>query len=582
MSRTSSFVRRGLLPAIAGSLCPVAAAQTAQFSDQTAAANLTAVSTAMVGGPGNEMPLMTGGVAVGDFDGDGWQDIFVLGGPGAPDKLYMNNHDGTFTDRAAAWGVDRTHWGFGIAVGDYDGDGRLDVFITSGGATGASCDHLLYHNNGNGTFTNVAQQAGVRSTVATGFDGLGAAWGDYDLDGRLDLAVAGYSYGSGGNRLFHNNGDGTFTDVTPVVGGAGSMMQVLGFSPKFIDMNGDRYPELLWIADFGSSKYFANNGDGTFTQMTSVAGVGLEGNGMGVTVGDFNNDGRPDFYVTSVYTLQQGHPGVPGTGNMLYLNQGSNHFTETSLAAGVKNTGWGWGTVAADFRHIGRQDIVATNGWQGSNYNGEFLSDPTCVFLNNGGATPTFASAAPACGVTHTGEGRGLVVFDYNNDGRPDILIATNGGPLTLYRNDTPGAGSYLRVFLNTHASHGLAPNGYGAHVIVTTGGSSQHRWITGGSNYLSQSELSAHFGLGSATAVTQLRIEWPDGSVTTRSSIGVDRTITVAACPGDWNADGQVSVQDIFDYLNDWFAGSADVNGSGTTTTQDIFDFLNGWFSGC
>jgi len=166
-------------------------AQTAQFSDRTLAAGLAAVHTL---GDGTDPSYISGGVAVGDFNNDGWQDVFVLGGPLAPDKLYINNHDGTFTDRAAAWGIARMHYGMGIAVGDFDGDGWLDVFITSGGSDGQHCSHLLYHNNGNGTFTDVAAAAGVQSTTQLGFDGFGAAWGDYDLDGKLDLAVGGWRF----------------------------------------------------------------------------------------------------------------------------------------------------------------------------------------------------------------------------------------------------------------------------------------------------------------------------------------------------------------------------------------------------
>jgi enediyne biosynthesis protein E4 len=559
--------------------CALAArAQSPQLSDQTAAAGLTAVHTSL---PGSQMSWMTSGIAAGDFNNDGWQDLFVLGGPGAPDKLYINNHDGTFTDHALEWGVARTHWGYGIAVGDFNNDGWLDIFITSGGSDGAHCHHLLYRNNGNGTFTDVALQAGVQSTATTVYDGFGAAWGDYDLDGHLDLAVAGWQYGSGGNRLFHNNGDGTFTDATADLGY--NMRYVEGFSPRFIDMNGDRYPELLWVADFGTSKYFVNNTDGTFTESTAAAGVGLEGNGMGTTVGDFNNDGRPDWYVTSVYAPTS-YPGVPGTGNMLYLNNGGDSFSEVGASKGVRQGGWGWGTVAVDLRNAGRLDIVETNGWPDTYYGTQFLADPSCVFVNNGAAP--FTNAAPACGITHTGMGRGVVAFDYNNDGAQDILISTNAGPLTLYRNDRSGPDSNsLRIFLNTHASsptRHLAPNGYGAHVVATAGGVSQHRWICGGSNFLSQSELSAHFGLGAATVCSQLRIEWPDGSVTLRANVPANQTLTISSCSADWNADGTLNVQDIFDFLNNWFTGRGDFNGSGDTTVQDIFDMLNAWFAGC
>ncbi|HMN40775.1 MAG TPA: CRTAC1 family protein [Phycisphaerales bacterium] len=571
---------RALCAAILGATAalPSALAQTAQLSDQTASAGLTAIHTT---DPGGGLRSMSGGIAVGDFNRDGWQDVFVLGGPHAPDKLYINNHDGTFTDRATQWGVARTHWGFALAVGDFNNDGWPDVYITSAGTDSLHCHHLLYVNNGNGTFTDVAATAGVQSTTPLGFDGFGAAWGDYDLDGDLDLAVAGYQYGSGGNKLFRNNGNGTFTDATSSLGY--NLQNIPSFSPRFIDMDGDRYPELLWVADFHSSKYFVNNRNGTFTEATAAAGVGLDANGMGMAIGDFDNDGRPDWFVTSIFTTLGPYQVVPGSGNMLYLNQGNHHFTQAASIAGVGQSGWGWGAVAADFRNIGRQDIAATNGWDDPGYGTQFLADPTCVFQNNGNGT--FANVAPACGVTHSGQGRGMVEFDYNNDGRPDLLIASNGGPLTLYRNDTPpapGGSNWLRIFLNTRASHGIAPDGYGAHVVVTAGPAVQHRWISGGSNYLSQSELSAHFGLGAAPVASQIRVEWPDGSVTLRANIPANRTITLSPCPGDWNAGGELNVQDIFDFLNDWFAGGGDFDASGTSSIQDIFDFLNAWFAGC
>ncbi len=551
-------------------------AQTLQLSDQTAGAGLTCSHALDMSNFGTQ--AMAAGGAAGDFNNDGWQDLLVLGGWGNPDKLFINNRDGTFTERAAAWGVARVHRGMGVAVGDYDGDGWLDIFVTSGPDAGGPTTNVLYHNNRNGTFTDVAASAGV--ALAPGMTvggGWGAAWGDYDLDGRLDLAVADWTRSPGGNRLYHNNGNGTFTNVTSTALNP-AWVDVQGFSPRFADMNGDGYPELLWVSDFAQSRYFVNNGNGTFANATASAGVGLDGNGMGTAVADFNGDGRPDWFVTSISSTTP-YPNQPGTGNMLYVNQGGNHFAETSQGAGVKQGGWGWGAIAADLDNDGLVDIAHTNGFY---YSGpEFETDPSCVFRNLGAGL--FAEAAPGCGVTHTGQGRGMLTLDYNNDGRMDLVIFTNGGPLALYRNDTTGPGTNsLRVFLNTHASRGIAPNGYGAHVIATIGGVAHHQWITGGSNYLSQSELGAHFGLGAAPEVQQLRVEWPDGTLTLRWHFAAGRAITISSCPGDWNADGTLSVQDIFDYLNEWFAGGGNQGGTGQTTVQDIFDFLNGWFSGC
>jgi hypothetical protein len=546
-------------------------AQIAQFSDQTVAAGVACSHTSV---PTDVALVMSAGGAVGDFNNDGWQDLFVLGGYGAPDKLFINNHDGTFSEQGAAWGVAAVHRGMGVAVGDYNNDGWLDIFVTVDPGNGTALN-LLYRNNGNGTFTEVAQAAGLAfapgRTVGGGF---GAAWGDYDLDGRLDLAIADWFNTAGGNRLYHNNGDGTFTNVTTSALGGG--LNVQGFSPRFVDMNGDRYPELLWVADYGGSKYFVNNGNGTFTNRTSSAGVGLEGNGMGTIIADVNGDGRPDWFVTSIYSPDY----YPGTGNMLYINQGNGSFSEVSAAAGVKQGGWGWGAVAADFNNDGREDLAHVAGYPETG----FTTDPPRVFINTG--SNAFQQIAPGCGISSPGTGRGMAVFDYNNDGAMDVVIFNNGGPLKLYRNDLvqgPGT-AWLRVFLDTRAAGTLAPNGYGAHVTATANGIARHRWITGGSNYLSQSELSAHFGLGSATAIDRLRIDWPDGRVTEKRNLAINQTIRVSPCTADFNVSGTVTVQDIFDYLNAWFGGDpmTDVDASGVIEVQDIFDFLNAWFVGC
>jgi len=320
-----------------------------KFSDQTLASGVDSVhlpSYWMLISP-VIMPSMIAGGAIGDFNNDGNQDIFVPTGGENPDQLWINNGDGTFTDRASAWGIAYEHMGVGTAVGDYNNDGWLDIFVTSfGPATGQLRPgaHLLYRNNGNGSFTDVAVVAGVNRSSATAADGFGAAFGDFDLDGDLDLVVLSWRPATDGNRLYRNDGDGTFTDVTDDAGLAG-LIECRAFSPRFADMDGDRYPELLIAADFGTSRYLVNNTDGTFTDFTAGSGTGVDGNGMGATIADFNGDGLFDWYVTSIYTP---NPllGIPGTGNMLYMNKGNHVYSESSALTGVKDGGWGWGTVA--------------------------------------------------------------------------------------------------------------------------------------------------------------------------------------------------------------------------------------------
>ncbi len=543
------------------------------FTDQTLLAGLVCVHQRDFA---SDPQVMAAGGATGDFNRDGHQDLFVLGGWNNADRLFINNGDGTFTEAGAAWGVARVHLGLAVAVGDYDGDGWLDLYVTTEPGGGASAN-ALYRNNGDGTFTDVAAAAGVGQPSLGLSGGWGAAFGDYDLDGDLDLALADWLNPATGNRLFQNNGNGTFTDVTAAATGT-ALAARQGFSPRFCDMNGDGLPDLLWVSDFGRSAYLVNNGNGTFAEQTAAANVGLDGNGMGTCIGDFNGDGRPDWFVSSIFSLQP-QPNQPGTGNMLYINKGDHVFTESGVAAGVVDGGWGWGSVAVDFDHDGRLDIAHTNGWPDP----EYEADQTKVFLSTTQAgVASFQQIAPACGVTHNGQGRGMLNFDYDADGSQDLMIFTNNGELTLYRTHPPAGTHYLRLFFSTNASPQLAPDGYGVHVTATVGGIAQHRWICGGSNFLSQSELSAHFGLGPASVVDELRVRWPDGRTDIWNTVAADRTLEIRSCTADFNDDGTVNVPDIFAFLSAWFAGGGDIDLSGTSTIPDIFAFLSRWFAGC
>ncbi len=489
------------------------------------ATNGTAMTHAI---PANYVPglafLLAGGAA-GDFNSDGWQDLYVISGGTVPDRLFINNGDGTFTNRAAAAGITVPHMGGGIAVGDYDRDGWLDIYVTSFGPSSGPITigkHILYHNNRDGTFTDVAQAAGVHYSDDYP-NAWGACFGDYDLDGDLDLWTGGWLTGSlgGGNRLFRNNGDGTFSDATVAAGVL--MPTVHGFGARIVDMDGDRFPELLVCGDFYTARYYLNNHDGTFTDYTTQSGTGLDCNAMGATIGDFDNDQRPDWYVTNIYRGDQ-YPQDP-CGNMLYMNQGNHQFVEQAALAGVNDGRWGWGTAAVDLDHDGWQDIVEVNGYFDDPFQQLYSNQPKRVWFNN--ADGTFSELAAACGFNHTGQARGVINLDADNDGDQDLVVLSFAEPLAFYRNDGP-TGNWLRVFLDGEGVPSAAPNGFGSRVVVRIGATEQVRYIDGGSNYLSQSELSAHFGLGAATQVDELRVEWPNGILTTRQNLAANQTVTV------------------------------------------------------
>ena len=515
------------------------AAAQLRFTQQAEAAGLTARHR-----PSLEILLaMTAGGAAADFDNDGWQDLYFVSGGGAPDSLYLNNGDGTFTDHAAAAGLGRAHLGHGVAVGDYDGNGWIDIFLTSLGPAAHDRaepgQHLLFRNDGPGPdgvpiFTEVARAARVSSTSTGVPSGMGAAFGDYDLDGDLDLFVTAWMPDAYGNLLFRNNGDGTFENATYRAGLA--LRGVRGFAPRFADMDGDRYPELLVAADAATSRYFINRGDGSFADATAASGTGLDANGMGHVTGDFDNDGRLDWYVTSVhgtggYDVPWDAPAVPGTGNMLYRNRGGHRYEELAGPAGVSDGGWGWGAVAVDLDHDGDQDLVTTNGWADLNAAGryEWLHERTYLFRNElrpAGAL-TFTEVGRTAGLDHAGQGRGLINLDYDNDGDQDLVIFDALGPISLYRNDLTGPDTHwLRLFLDTAGIPGLAPSGRGARVELTAGGVRQYRYLDGGCTYLGSPELSAHFGLGPHRVAERVRVEWPDGRVTELTNLTADRTL--------------------------------------------------------
>ena len=559
------------------------------LQDETVAVGLTAIHQA------DEVCIcvqgwMTGGMAVGDFNNDGWQDIFWIGGGATSDKLFINDGYGAFTDETVEWGLDELHAGCGASVGDYNNDGFVDIYVTSFGDPEVCAPqlcapfeldqvgmHRLYRNNGDGSFTNVAEQAGVNYSSQKIASGYGSAFGDYDLDGDLDLFVASWHHLADGNRLYRNDGDGTFTDVTDQALGSG-MEDVWGFQPAFVDMDGDLYPELLLAADFETSCYLVNNRDGTFTNLTVASGTGLDDNGMGQTVADFNNDGLLDWYVTSVH--QDNPEPTDNTGNMLYINLGDHLFAEVSHDAAVNDGGWGWGTVAVDLDHDGWVDIVEVNGRGGS---AEWGTERAKLFYNL--QDGTFEDLAESAGLAHDGQGRAVVAFDADNDGDQDLAISTNSGGLAYYENQTANIANWLRVRLDTSINPLLAPDGMGARIIVEAGGSSFHRHLNGNPSYLATSELAVHFGLGAASIVDELRVVWPRGYVTTLNNVAVNQHLTIDAPKlADLSADGQVDAVDLAMLLSAWGPAAdpgalvADLNNDGQVDAADLAVLLMNW----
>ncbi len=561
-----------------GLLCSASPGGTLTFTEVTGAAGITAAHTIpVVSDMKPAYAEMAGGGAVGDFNNDGWQDIFFLGGGGVSDQLLINNGNGTFTNQAAAWGVDKVHLGCAANVGDFNGDGMLDIYAVSWGIPAAGLGgfapglHILYRNNGDGTFTDIATSAGVNLTSNTP-DGYGCAFGDYDNDGDLDLAVGGWFASQDRNRLFRNNGDETFTDVTTTAIPGVNMDTVHGFAPRFVDMDGDGWNELLWAADFVTSKYLKNNADGTFTDLTPTNGTGLDENGMGSTVADFNNDGLLDWYVTNIFS----NAPTERFGNRLYMNNGAHSFTESAALNDADNGGWGWGACACDLDLDGWLDIAETNGWRMDT--GEYLGENSYIFINDG--TGYFTESHAACTFSNVTQGRGLSTLDYDNDGDRDILIFESQGPLRLYRNNYIENNTdrhWLRVFITNDARPDLPPNGMGARVKATVGEQRYLRCIDGGSNYLTNSELSAHFGIASATKVDVLTITWPTGESIVMNDVGANQTITIhpptlPACDGDVNNDNTVDVNDI-SYVLFRLGGTTDgdANGDNIVDVNDI-----------
>ncbi|MCA9705677.1 MAG: CRTAC1 family protein [Myxococcales bacterium] len=458
---------------------------------------------------------MTAGAAAADYDGDGFVDLVTTRTHGRP-LLYRNAGDGTFTEEGLAAGLGEYGWGTaGATWFDIDNDGDQDLYITTLGDT----RYYLFVNDGTGHFTEEAIDRGASLKSPYVHAGMSAAAGDYDLDGWTDLYVgewrtlAGLGKVPSHSRLLRNLGPGApghFEDVTEAAGvvvddvwiGVTPLAGTYSFSPSFADLDGDGWPELATVSDFGCSRLFWNQGDGTFVDGTVASGVGIDKNGMGSTYGDYDADGDLDWFVTAITDDYRGAT----LENRLYRNDGGRHFTEIAEPMGVGAGGWGWGTTFFDPDNDGDLDLLMTNGF----YYSAHLAEHNHLWLNPGDGT-LGPEVSVEAGMGAIGQGRGLMVFDHDHDGDLDVYVANNFNQPSLYENLTGQLNDWLRVRAvgTTSNRDGL---GVRVTVRVTEGGPSQLHEIGGSiAHYMGQPEKVAHFGLGwGDDPVAEVRVVWP------------------------------------------------------------------------
>ncbi len=528
----------------------------AWFINVAPQAGLTAVN---VNGSANAKHFIwesTGsGVAILDYDGDGWPDIFLVNGTAAPDAgapqhatshLYRNNHDGTFTDVTAKAGLADTGWGQGACVGDFDNDGHPDLFVTGLG------HNRLYHNNGDGTFTDIAEKAGVAGDGKHW--GTGCAFVDYDRDGKLDIAVADYVHvdmahtpkpGEGPgclwknvavmcgprglepetNILFHNLGNGKFADVSKQSGFEKTSGHYC-FSVSTLDYNDDGWPDIYVACDSTPSILYRNNKDGTFTDVAPDAGVafnedGREQAGMGVAVGDYDHSGRQSLFKTNF---------SDDTPTLMHADS-TTGFTDVTFPAGVgKNTDvLGWGAVFADIDNDGWIDLVVANGHVypevDSAQLGSTFREPRLLYhnLRNGKFEDITKTSGP--GITTPASARGIAAADLFNDGRVDFVVNDLSDVPMLLVNVAPNTNHWLGLSLAGTKSNRSA---IGARVTVKAGALVQIQEIRSGSSYNSSSDLRLHFGLGAEKGPAEITVRWPGGLTETFTQSGLDKIVSL------------------------------------------------------
>jgi hypothetical protein len=526
----------------------------AHFTDIAEKAGLTASN--VFGGIDTKKYIIetTGtGVAIFDYDNDGWPDIFLVNGTtlegdrgkNATNHLYRNNHDGTFTDVTAKAGLVANGWGQGVCVGDYDNDGWDDLYITYYG------HNRLYRNN-HGVFEEVGAKAGVA--------GSGKAWGsgcafvDYDRDGFVDLIVANYvdfdlskapapgerascmwkgapvMCGPRGlpgakNMLYHNRGDGTFEDVT-IKAHIDRTDGHYALSISTLDFDDDGWPDIYVACDSTPSILYHNNHDGTFTDVAVTAGAafnedGREQAGMGSTIGDYDGDGRLDIFKTN----------FSDDTSTLYHNNGDGTFTDATFSAGLGlHTQYlGWGTMFLDFDNDSWPDLILVNGHVypevdkfhlGSNY-----PEPRILYHNNGNGTFADVSASAGESITQAWSSRGLAIGDLWNDGRQSIVISNMNARPSLLVNDVRSTNHWIAFkVIGTKSNR----DGIGARITVQVGKRTLVDEVRSGSSYNSSSDMRMHFGLGSAAKLDSVQVRWPSGRTESFDSVEIDKINTL------------------------------------------------------
>jgi hypothetical protein len=580
---TCGFILARALPALlvlAGSHQAVAAT----FSDVTEDAGINYFYDPKPYDQISQLEFQTGGAAAGDYDNDGWIDLYVTRYY-APDVLYRNNGNGTFSDvsqsafcplsnPSCALPTRNTN---GAGWGDIDNDGDLDMYVSS---IAGQLQHFLYINDGAGHFTEeaVVRGAGVGDGVRT-TAGTSVSFGDYDNDGWLDIYVGEWRELDDPSipvqaRLLRNLGSvspGHFEDTT---NSAGVNLdrpdgQSTSLTPRFGDLDRDGHQDIAIGADFSRSRMFWNNGDGTFTDGTSSMGVTLGQNDMGFVFGDANGDGRLDWFTTDIFIS-----GLPTDGNRMLLNNGDRTFTDVTTTAGVRNAGWGWGTEMFDYDNDRDLDIIVTNG-----FHPHGSLDRVRFFENNYDANgpnppaPTgegiFTERALPVGITNIAQGRGLLTFDYDKDGDTDVFIVNNHQAPVLYRNNGGNANSWLDIKTVGTVSNA---EGVGAFITVTPDLDYPNEtlvWeMTGSSTYLAQSEKLAHFGLGAGLQIVDLvEIDWPaSGIVQQFTNVATNEVLTVVEPLPDYNSNGIVDAADAVVWRKYFGANvTAGTNGDGT-----------------